>query len=245
MSFLKRINLFLKSYWLKKPPVGIRKILASYFLSFFIFFSALFLKEYWLLFLSFLFLFGMTIYFFKQGKKFGYYHRLKKFEDLGVMIEIRDFILPDNPSENRREIYAKNKDVFYSKMFHNQAKTKQASYDYCRLLLDVFFPMGPQKSLILGGGGGAVSSMMVKRYRQAQVEVVEVSQTMIKIAKKYFHSPARVKFINQDAFDFVKRNKGKYDFIFVNIFVGEKLPIFLVKVSLLTVWILFLKRKEY
>ena len=226
VDIFKKFNDFLKNYWLKNPAVGFRRILSFYLLLSLILFLGIVLKEYLLIFLCLIFLFGMTIYFFRQWKNFGYYHRLEEFKDLGVKAEIRDFVLPRDSSKNKRELYLKNEDIFYSKIFLNQAKTKPASYNYCRLILDLFFSKGPKRNLVLGGGGGAVSSMIANCYSKAQVEVIEVSNLMIEVAKKYFFSPARVKFINQDAYDFVNHTKSKYDFIFVNIFVGEKLPDF-------------------
>lgn len=78
--------------------------------------------------------------------------------------------------------------------------------------------------LVLGLGGGTVINLLNKYYPQVNITVLEIDPVMIKIAQDYFgiKNDPYLKIINADAFNWLKRRKGKkkYDFILFDLYIG-------------------------
>jgi len=81
--------------------------------------------------------------------------------------------------------------------------------------------------LILGFGAGSVASLLTQEFkRECNITGVEIDETVIKLAKKYFDIE-KIKdlvLVNQDAFDFMKTNKEKYDMIVIDIYLDHIVP---------------------
>lgn len=217
-----------KNYWLKKPAIGFRRIILIYtFLTTLIVIS-LYFHDYLNLALIVLTEVALAMYFIKKLKDYGYYHRLEEFEVDSQKLELRDYILPSGKKESVRELVLKDKKFAYSRVFLDPKNKKAAAYKYCELFAKTC-PYEIKKALILGGGGCSVSLMLSKYYPQAVVDMVEISPKIIKIAKKYFlrdkNLDKNLIFYNEDAYKFCQKNSDmRYDFIFVDIFVGNKVP---------------------
>lgn len=81
--------------------------------------------------------------------------------------------------------------------------------------------------LILGFGAGSVMTPLRERWPKARVEAVEIDQTMIKIAKRYF--PENLKGVNLSKHDGIKyiqslEKKTTYDLVLVDCYIGNKQP---------------------
>ena len=78
-----------------------------------------------------------------------------------------------------------------------------------------------ENCLILGLATGTLAKMLP----DMQITVVEIDPAMIAIGKKYFglDKIPKLKIINQDAKDF----RGRFDVIFVDLYLGDKPPSFL------------------
>ena len=75
--------------------------------------------------------------------------------------------------------------------------------------------------LVLGGAGCAIPRFVVGNYSQAQVVVIEYSQQLIRIAKRWFLKDlpmSRIQIIHDDAFQYVERENKSYDLVFIDLF---------------------------
>ena len=77
---------------------------------------------------------------------------------------------------------------------------------------------------ILGGGCCTIPRFMIKRFRNTiQIDSVEYLSAIVELTKKYFLDGIetdKLNIINDDAFRFIRNTTKKYDFIFVDLFVG-------------------------
>lgn len=82
-----------------------------------------------------------------------------------------------------------------------------------------------QSILVLGIGGGTVIELLSHRYPNASIVAVDIDQTVIDIAKQYFHVDriARLTICCSDARRFVAKKK-KFDLIVVDLFIGREIP---------------------
>ena len=107
-------------------------------------------------------------------------------------------------------------------------------YDYNRAmaLVLLFFNLPnrllrtPQHILLLGMGGGSLVHCFHHYFPNCHIDVVELRQTVIDIAKKYFYLPAgdAIKVINQDALSYVNCiAPSQYDVLFSDLYIPEGL----------------------
>ena len=79
--------------------------------------------------------------------------------------------------------------------------------------------------LVLGVGGGSIIKVLRNKYPKAAITGIEIDKEMINIGKKYFNLDiynANIKI--QDAFSLVKKDKGKYDLILIDLLIGRDSP---------------------
>lgn len=91
------------------------------------------------------------------------------------------------------------------------------------MMLSLLFNPNPQSVLFLGLGGGAQIKFMWKYFPKCCVDVVERSATLVDVAYKYFQLPKsdQIHIHVCDAVEFLKKDTGSYDIIFVDLFAGE------------------------
>ena len=77
--------------------------------------------------------------------------------------------------------------------------------------------------LILGLGGGTVAKLIQKYWPKAIITGVEIDKTMIELGKKYL-GLVNVEIVIGDAYEFVKKDKQKYDLVIVDLYLGDKYP---------------------
>ena len=84
----------------------------------------------------------------------------------------------------------------------------------------------PTSVLILGFGAGSVAKVINKKWPKAKITGIEIDPVVIKIAKEYFGADkiANLKIINQEAGQFVKKTKDKFDLVLVDCYQGYKIP---------------------
>lgn len=88
--------------------------------------------------------------------------------------------------------------------------------------------------LVLGGGILSYPQYFIARYNDKKMDVVEINEYCIDVAKKYFfldetikeydYNNERLKIIIDDAVNFVRYCNKKYDYILIDLFNG-KIPI--------------------
>ncbi len=79
------------------------------------------------------------------------------------------------------------------------------------------------KVLILGLGGGTVAKLVKKYWPESKITGVEIDPIMIELGKKYL-GLKNVEIIIQDAYEFIKKNKEKYDLVIVDLYIGDEFP---------------------
>lgn len=87
----------------------------------------------------------------------------------------------------------------------------------------------PQRILVAGLGGGTIPTVMRELYPDAHIDVLEVDQAVVNVAKEYFSFVEDEKLINHvvDARVFIKRaglRGEQYDYIVLDAFSGEYIP---------------------
>lgn len=86
-----------------------------------------------------------------------------------------------------------------------------------------------KSALILGLGLGSIPFMLVKKYNfSGQIVCVEVDPVIIQLASRYFPIqplPQNLKFIQDDAADFIRANNKSFDLIAVDLFIDRDIPL--------------------
>ncbi len=83
-----------------------------------------------------------------------------------------------------------------------------------------------EKVLLLGLGGGSIIPLLNRYFPKAKITAVEIDPLMVAIGRKYFdlgkYTNLTIKIC--DAFSFVGKDKGEYDLILVDLFLGAGIP---------------------
>ncbi len=96
----------------------------------------------------------------------------------------------------------------------------------------------PESILIIGLGGGTLPTVISKLFPEAIIDVVEIDEAILRVAKQFFNfvESEKVKVIVQDARVYIKRagiRKQKYDLIILDAFTGDYIPEHLMTVEFL------------
>lgn len=85
---------------------------------------------------------------------------------------------------------------------------------------------GIRNILILGLGGGSLAKLINKYFPKAKTIGVEIDPIMIDLGKKYLNLSnfKNLKIKIDDATNFVKKTNEKFDLIFVDLYIGNKIP---------------------
>lgn len=89
--------------------------------------------------------------------------------------------------------------------------------------------------LVLGGGGFSYPKYYISKYPNRYMDVVELDDYMIEIARDYFFlndlyqeydpNKERLKIYNEDAFDYISKCTQKYDSILIDLF-NDNVPLY-------------------
>lgn len=91
---------------------------------------------------------------------------------------------------------------------------------------------GVRSILVLGVGGGTVIELLAAGHPRAVIIGVDRDQTMIDIAKQYFHLDqiSRLRLLHRDANEYIHCKKH-FDLIVIDLFIGREIPSFVSTVS--------------
>jgi spermidine synthase len=80
--------------------------------------------------------------------------------------------------------------------------------------------------LILGLAAGTVAEMISKKYHPQKMTGVEIDPAMITLGKKYFalDKISNLEIITHDADDFLQKTTDHFDYILVDLYLGDRLP---------------------
>ena len=83
-------------------------------------------------------------------------------------------------------------------------------------------------ALVLGGGCCTIPRFLIKRYHNTiYIDSVEYQSEIIALTRKYFLEGMdvdKLNLINDDAYTYIHNTPKQYDFILVDIFVGDIMP---------------------
>ena len=112
----------------------------------------------------------------------------------------------------------------------NTVSPERLVFEYAKMTFaGLLLNPNPQKILIAGLGGGSLPSTLAKLYPDAEIDVVEIDQAVVNVAKQYFsfEETENVKVTVNDARVFVKRASlldQRYDFVILDAFTGDYIP---------------------
>ncbi len=110
--------------------------------------------------------------------------------------------------------------VIHSCLYDNTIYTGQC-WDY---LLPLASVSGNPRILIIGLGGGTLPFQIMKKFKRAEVEVVEISREMVRLSAAFLPERLAARVILGDGLEYVKRRKNAYDLIIMDAFVGSETP---------------------
>ncbi|MDX1490175.1 MAG: fused MFS/spermidine synthase [Pseudohongiellaceae bacterium] len=112
----------------------------------------------------------------------------------------------------------------------NTRDEKEMLFHYTRMsMAGLLLNPDPKNILIVGLGGGTVPKALNELYPEAQIDVLEIDQAVVNVARDYFNFVESDK-MRVDVVDgrvFIKRagiQGKKYDFIMLDAFTGEYIP---------------------
>ena len=79
-----------------------------------------------------------------------------------------------------------------------------------------------ERILLIGCAGGTLATMLARAGRR--VSVVDIDPVSFRVAQRHFQLPASVQCHVADGLDFLRKTRGRYDTLIVDVFVGEKIP---------------------
>ena len=86
--------------------------------------------------------------------------------------------------------------------------------------------------LVLGLGGGSAAKLVRKYWKMSNIVGVDIDPVFVEFGKKYMQlDRVNVDIHIQDANEFIKQNKEKYDLILVDMYVGYEVPEEFIKLS--------------
>lgn len=106
-------------------------------------------------------------------------------------------------------------------------------FDYHERFLEIVHSAQPQNILMIGGGAMVLPTAVLERSAESQIDVVEVDEALVEIAKNYFEfsDNPRLQVHVDDGMEFIKRSNKNYDMIIVDAFHGYKIPEHLVSAA--------------
>jgi len=103
-------------------------------------------------------------------------------------------------------------------------------FDYTRMsFAGLLLKPSPTRILVAGLGGGSIPLTLTDLYPDAQIDIVEIDQAVVNVAKEYFFfaENENMNVTVNDARVFVKRaalTSAKYDYIVLDAFTGDYIP---------------------
>ena len=83
----------------------------------------------------------------------------------------------------------------------------------------------PERVLILGLGGGSLVHLLRRRFGPLSITGVDDSPQILAIGRtKFGLEPSIVDMHEEDALEYLRRSRQRFDFVFVDLFCGEELP---------------------
>lgn len=112
----------------------------------------------------------------------------------------------------------------------NTADPERLVFEYAKMsFAGLLLNPNPRHVLIAGLGGGSLPSALTTLFPEAQIDVIEIDQAVVNVAKEFFdfEETDQVSVIVNDARVYVKRAallEKKYDLVILDAFTGDYIP---------------------
>jgi spermidine synthase len=112
----------------------------------------------------------------------------------------------------------------------NTADPERLVFEYAKMsFAGLLLNPNPRRVLIAGLGGGSLPSALTTLFPEAQIDVIEIDQAVVNVAKEFFdfEETDQVSVIVNDARVYVKRAallEKKYDLVILDAFTGDYIP---------------------
>ena len=112
----------------------------------------------------------------------------------------------------------------------NTADPERLVFEYAKMsFAGLLLNPNPRRVLIAGLGGGSLPSALTTLFPEAQIDVIEIDQAVVNVAKEFFDFEVtdQVSVIVNDARVYVKRAallERKYDLVILDAFTGDYIP---------------------
>ena len=110
-------------------------------------------------------------------------------------------------------------------------------FEYTRIMMAgfAFHPETPEKVLFVGMGGATLPMYVRHYYPDLLITIVELDGEVCKIAQDYFHfrEDENMEVVIMDGRRFLKRDRNRYDIIFLDAYLGETIPFHLTTLEFL------------
>lgn len=112
----------------------------------------------------------------------------------------------------------------------NTADPERLVFEYAKMsFAGLLLNPNPRRVLIAGLGGGSLPSALTTLFPEAQIDVIEIDQAVVNVAKEFFdfEESDQVSVIVNDARVYVKRAallEKKYDLVILDAFTGDYIP---------------------
>lgn len=116
---------------------------------------------------------------------------------------------------------------------------KRLVFPYVRMTMaGLLVKPKPERVLVVGLGGGSIPVTLSEMYPEAIIDIVEIDEAVVRVAKEYFNyrDTERMQVTVADARVFVKRamlRKKTYDYVVLDAFTGDYIPEHLLTVEFL------------
>jgi spermidine synthase len=113
-----------------------------------------------------------------------------------------------------------------SKVSASNPSSLQFPYTQAAFTVPSFLERNPRRILLIGLGGGSIPAAMAKCYPNAEIDIVEIDEDVVDVAKKYFYfkPTANMKITVMDGRRFLRSAKNQYDIIFLDAYDDMSIP---------------------
>jgi spermidine synthase len=113
-----------------------------------------------------------------------------------------------------------------SKISVSDPYSLQFPYTKTAFIVPSFMEKDPRRILLIGLGGGSIPKAMAKCYPDADIDIVEIDEDVVAVAKKYFYfnPTSNMKITIMDGRRFLRSVKDKYDIIFLDAYDDMSIP---------------------
>jgi len=113
-----------------------------------------------------------------------------------------------------------------SKISVSDPSSLQFPYTKAAFVVPSFLERHPRRILLIGLGGGSIPAALAERYPDAEIDVAEIDEDVVAVAKRYFYfkPTSKMKITVMDGRRFLRSATARYDIIFLDAYDDMSIP---------------------